>query len=320
VLINRNVSLDILKLFMACMVVGLHAGFLGEYSALGSYLSVNGIFRVAVPIFLVINGFYFFPVLTKGSQMNWIKKVLILYMVWMLFYSYFWFSVPEMSLIGVVKLVISIVIGYYHLWYISGMLGAAILLLIFKRLSLIFLVFTILASSMIGVMIQYLGNYHYFEGSILDKLFNIDWFHRNAFLFSYPFFCIGYLINKHKLHEKITLTGAGLGSAIGILLLLSESHFNYYQEGRDGGFDNFLSLLFVCPFVFVLFTKLDFQGNSKDIALYSSAIYFIHIFFLTVLGRFTELEPTTLTISCILVSSVASYFIIKINKKVRYIL
>tara|TARA_Y100000296_G_scaffold86611_1_gene126986 strand:- start:75 stop:1031 length:957 start_codon:yes stop_codon:yes gene_type:complete len=317
---NRNVSLDILKLLMAFMVVGLHAGFLGEFSTLGSYLSVNGMFRIAVPVFLVINGFYFFSILAKGSQINWIKRVLILYVVWMLFYSYFWFSVPEISLVGIVKLVKSIVIGYHHLWYISGMLGAAILLLIFKRWSSTFLVFTIITSSMIGVMIQYLGNYHYFEGSILDKLFNMHWFHRNAFLFSYPFFCIGYLINKHKLHESITLIGAIVVSAIGILLLFFESYFNYYQEGREGGFDNYLSLLFVCPFIFVLFTKLEVQGNSKHIALYSSAIYFIHSFFLSVLRRFTELDPTALTISCILVSSVASYFIIKINKKVGYIL
>ena len=148
----------------------------------------------------------------------------------------------------------------------------------------------------------------------------MHWFHRNAFLFSYPFFCIGYLINKHKLHESITLIGAIVVSAIGILLLFFESYFNYYQEGREGGFDNYLSLLFVCPFIFVLFTKLEVQGNSKHIALYSSAIYFIHSFFLSVLRRFTELDPTALTISCILVSSVASYFIIKTNKKVGYIL
>jgi len=302
------------------MVVGLHTEFLGEISALGSYLSVNGIFRIAVPVFLVINGFYFFSSLTKGSQIDWIKRVLTLYVVWMLFYSYFWLSVPEISLMSIFQLIKSIVLGYHHLWYVSGMLGAAILVLLFKRRSSTFLVLTIITSYMVGVTIQYLGNYHYFEGSLLDKLFNMYWFHRNAFLFSYPFFCIGYLLNKHKVHEKVTLAGALLVSAIGITLLLFESYLNYYQEGREGGFDNYLSLLFVCPFIFVLFTKLEVRGNSKDIALYSSAIYFIHSFFLSVLVKFTELESTTLTISCILASCLASYFIIKINKKVGYIL
>lgn len=317
---DRNVSLDVLKLLMAFMVVGLHAGFLGEFTTLGQYLSVNGVFRIAVPIFLIINGFYFFSVLAKNTQIAWLKRVLILYIVWMLFYAYFWFSVPDLSLVGVVKLIQNIVIGYHHLWYISGMFGAAILVLLFNRFSSIFLVATILISSIIGIIIQYLGNYHYFEGSVLDKLFNMHWFHRNALLFSYPFFCIGYLINKHKCNEKVTSKSAVIISAVGIMFLLYESYFNYYQEGREGGFDNYLSLLIACPFIFVLFQKMEIQGNSKNIALYSSAIYFIHSLFLSVLRRYTELEPTILTLSCILISAMASYFIIKINKKVRYIL
>lgn len=57
---GRQISLDIFKLLMSFMVVGLCAGFLGDVDLLGEYLAVNGIFRLAVPTFLVINGFYFF--------------------------------------------------------------------------------------------------------------------------------------------------------------------------------------------------------------------------------------------------------------------
>lgn len=317
---TRNVSLDVLKLLMAFMVVGLHAGFLGEFSTLGSYLSVNGLFRVAVPVFLIINGFYFYPVLAKSFQADWFKRVLILYAFWMLFYSYFWFSIPEFAVVDVVKLVKNVVIGYHHLWYISGMLGAAALLLIFKRTSSVLLVITIIFFSMVGISIQYLGNYHYFEGGILDKLFNFHWVHRNALFFSYPFFCIGYLINKHRFHEIISLKRALIIGAIGTIFLLFESYFNFYQEDREGGFDNYLSLFIVCPFIFLVFAKIDIQGNSKKIALYSSAIYFIHLFVLSVLRKFSELEPTMLTIYCILASVVASYFIIEVNKKIKFIL
>jgi len=320
VIMNRNVSLDVLKLLMAFMVVGLHAGFLGEVSTLGSYLSVNGLFRVAVPVFLIINGFYFYPVLTKSFHINWLKRVLILYVVWMLFYSYFWFSVPDLSLVGVIKLVRNIIFGYHHLWYISGMLGAAILLLALKRFSSTLVIATIIISSMIGIAIQYLGNYHYFEDNTLDKLFNQNWFHRNALLFSYPFFGIGYLINKHNLHERFSLNSTVVLAVIGALLLLFESYLNFYQVCREGGFDNYLSLLFVCPFIFMVFEKMDIQGSSKNIALYSSAIYFIHSFFLSMLREFTELEPTMLTVLCILLSVVASYFIIELNKRVKFIL
>jgi len=316
---NRNSSLDILKLSMAFMVVGLHAGFLGEFTSLGEYLTVNGIFRVAVPIFLVINGFFFYPILAKDGQYGWLKRILLLYAFWMMLYSYFWFSVPDMSAIGLAKLAKDIAIGYHHLWYLSGLLGAAIMLIFFHRFTSTVLLFSVVILFFIGVVIQYMGNYHFFEGS-LDKLFNQHWFHRNMLFFAYPFFCIGYLIHKHSIHERVTFTVAFFVSVLSLLALLGESAFNYYQEARDGGFDNYISLLLVCPFVFIMFMKFSIFGGSRSVALYSSGVYFIHPFLLSVLNKFSDLKATLLTIAAILMSIVASYFIIKINEKFRFIL
>lgn len=306
---------------MAFMIVGLHAGFLSEFTKLGEYLTVNGIFRIAVPVFLIINGFYFYPLISKNKQMDWLKRVFILYLVWMLFYSYFWLPISSISLNEITKLIKNIIIGYHHLWYISGMIGAAIILLFFHRFSSsTLLIITTIVLFLVGVFIQYLGNYHYFNGTIIDNVFNQNWAHRNAIFFAYPFFCIGYLIKKHRVYEKIPLRYAAIISAVGILFLLYESYFNYYQEGRDGGFDNYLSLLMVGPFIFITFIKINITGNSKEIALYSSAIYFIHSFILSLLTSLTEIEPTALTFIAILISGIASYFIIKINNKHGFIL
>lgn len=302
------------------MVVGLHAGFLADFTSLGQYLTVNGLFRIAVPVFFIINGFYFYPILKNGKETAWLKKTAILYIAWMAFYSYFWFYIPDLSLSGIAKFTAHLIIGYHHLWYIAGMLGAGLLIIIMQRFSTIFLIISTVFLFLIGVSIQYIGNYHYLENSIFDEIFNFHWSHRNTILFSYPFFCTGYLINKLSIHEKISSQTAMLLGALGIFLLLIESYANYYQHGRDGGFDNYLSLLFVCPFIFLTFIKSHISGKSKEIALYSSAIYFIHSFFLSVFRKFTDIESTQLTILTIIISAIASYFIIKINAKVKFIL
>lgn len=234
---------------MAFMVIALHAGFLREFTLLGEYLSVNGFFRIAVPVFLIINGFYFYPVLTQKTHAYWLKRISILYIFWMVFYSYFWFSIPEFSFISFAKFLQNIFIGYYHLWYLSGVIGAAIILIILARLSSKVIVGFSLITFICGVIIQYLGNYHVFEGSIIDKLFNLHWFHRNMLFLAFPFFSIGYLINKHSLHSSISVKTSCTLCFLGVLALFGESYINYYQEERDGGFDNLLSLLFVCPFV-----------------------------------------------------------------------
>jgi hypothetical protein len=317
---ERNIALDMLKFLMALMVVGLHTGFLGDVTLLGEFLTVNGVFRIAVPVFLIINGFYFFPVLSKGTQIVWLKRVLILYVVWMLLYSYYWFSLSEFSLVGMVKLAKTIVFGYYHLWYLSGMLGAAFILLILRRFESTLLMVIVLFCFLIGVLIQYAGNYHYFEGDILDQIVNLYWVHRNFLFFSFPFFAIGYLIHKHSWHEKISIVYAGLFCVLGLLLLLGESYLNYYQDNRDGGFDNYLALLVVCPFIFIFFNNLNILGKHKNIALYSSAIYFIHLFFFLVLSEYSDLAASMLTIAVTLLSILASYFIIKINHKVKVVL
>jgi hypothetical protein len=305
---------------MAFMVIGLHANFLDSLSPLGNFLTVQGFFRIAVPIFLVINGFYFFSSVSKNNYFDWLKKITGLYVVWMAIYSYFWFSIPDFSLIELVRLFIKIIIGYHHLWYISGMLGAAIILLLLRKLPSLILCLTIALTFSIGVFIQYSGNYHLYPNTIVDKIFNLNYSHRNALFFSYPFFCIGYLINKHSLHKLLSLKAVITLTLLGSLLLVGESYANYLFSSKDVGFDNYSSLILFCPVVFILFMNINISGSNKNIALYSSAVYFIHSLFLSILNELTDFNGTISTFIVIFVSLVASYFIIKLNRKVKFIL
>ena len=42
--------------------------FLAGITSTGNHLTVNGIFRIAVPLFLLINGFYFYPTLCANES------------------------------------------------------------------------------------------------------------------------------------------------------------------------------------------------------------------------------------------------------------
>mgnify|MGYP002150083267 CR=1 FL=1 len=314
--LNRNVSLDILKIVLAFMIVGIHAGFLSSLTSAGSYLTVNGVFRIAVPIFLLIGGFYFYAAILKGKASDWLKRVLYLYIFWMLFYSIFWLNL-DFSFLGFAKIMI---IGYYHLWYLPGMLGAAILVVVLNKLPLGVMIFSICITFIIGVIIQYLGNYHVCKNSDVDRWFNIYWVHRNFIFFAFPFFSIGFLINKYELHAKISLKQSIICSFIGMLLLLFESYLNYIVPSRDGGFDNFGSLLIISPAIFILFMKINYQGRSKELALYSSGVYFIHIFLLRVYKNHTDFDGTVLTIIVFLSSVFVTYFLIRVNRRFKFIL
>ena len=302
------------------MVVGIHAEFLADISILGQYLTVNGIFRIAVPIFLLINGFYFYFIVNNGNSTYWFKRVLYLYLFWMLFYSYFWFRPSDDSYMEIVKIANELIIGYKHLWYLPAMLGAGALVILVKKLSLKLMLATILITFISGVFIQYAGNYHMIDNQTVDKFFNFNWIHRNFFLFAFPFFFIGFLINKFSIQEKISLKLSVILSIIGLILLLSESYFNYINLLRDGEFNNLVSLLFVCPAIFILFMNLDVKGKTKQLSYYASGVYFIHIFFLNFYYNFANFDQTVLTFVTIISSILASYFLIKVNNKVKFIL
>ena len=167
---KRNISLDILKLLLVLLVLVTHC-IPNDTLTVFSYLSKQGLFRIAVPIFLIINGYYFYNIIENKGFYKWFKKILILYTIWMIFYSYFWFYIPELSPKEIAKLFHKIITGYYHLWYISGLFFAACMLIAVRNSSLRFIVFSISVCYLAGCAIQYLGNYQYFEGNVLSKTF-----------------------------------------------------------------------------------------------------------------------------------------------------
>ena len=107
---------------------------------------------------------------------------------------------------------------------------------------------------------------------------------------------------------------------IGFFFLICESYFNYFQPLRDGGFDIYISLLIVCPSVFLLFMKLDFQGRSKQLSYYATGVYFIHPIVIIIYSKVTTFDETPLTFIIIVSSLLTSYFLIKINNRVKFIL
>lgn len=317
---DRNLALDLLKLAMSFMIIGLHASFLADIHPLAEYLTVNGIFRVAVPVFLLINGYYFYPVLTKNRARNWFTKLIVMYLIWQLFYGYFWIGSLDFSVKGIPKLLETFLVGYNHLWYLPGIIGAAAILTYVHQLSVKFLITSILATFFIGVLINYLGNYQTLAGTAFDPIFNEHWSHRNMLFFGYPFFCTGFLIRKLSLEKLISREFAFVWSFIGIIALLAESYLNYLQPYKEGGFDNFASLLIACPGIFMAFIKTNIMGSSKEIALYSSAIFFIHMFVLHILWRLSELGQTPVTLLAIVVSAALAAVIVRIHHRFRYIL
>lgn len=306
---------------MALMVVALHTVFLRETSATASYIASNSLFRMAVPIFLLINGYYFHLVI-NGDIASWCKRVLGLYFFWMLVYSYFWLSDTELTLVGVAKQIKDVLLGYHHLWYLPAMLGAGVMLYIVRHLSVRNLLILVVGLYAVGVIIQYLGNYHVFGGGVVDKLLNTFWIYRNFLFFGFPFFAVGYLLRTTSVIDKLSQSQL-LALVCGAwLVLLLEVIANYLMLPKAEGFDMFAGLLLICPLLFVWVNRSnlpDTRNLAKSLALYSAAIYFVHPLFISWFGLYMPLG-SLMTLYVALASTFAAFFIIRLHRRLRFIL
>lgn len=85
---------------------------------------------------------------------------------------------------------LNIIIGYYHLWYISGRISAALLLLTFRNRPIERLSVSVLPSYAARVFIQYSRSFHLLQVSILNTAFNLHWPHGNFLFLAHPFLTI----------------------------------------------------------------------------------------------------------------------------------
>jgi len=310
---ERNLSLDILKICLAIFVVFLHTGFFYDISKEISFLLVHGLFRIAVPTFLLITGYYFFLITTKDKFFKWLSRVIILFLIWNIFYLPLWYdSKLPMVLFNAFN-------GYFVLWYLSGTAIAGCMLFLLKEVKSKYLIISSLLIYIAGWLIQEIGNLHIFSG-VIDTLLNFTPLHRNFFFICFPFLTLGFLLHKHQAYvNKFNINGRII--SLCLIVLIIESYLNYTFIGQKEGLDQLLILFFFVPVLFLYVLKLEIKGKNKDLASLSTAIFLIHPLFLFLFKDYINKQQITLFSFIVLsVSVLAGLFLVYINKRLKYIL
>ena len=311
---KRKIFLDLLKIVLAVFVVLIHCNFLGDYNHTINFLTAQGVFRISVPIFFIINGYYFKNVIENKKLKNWVVRVAILYFLWTLIYSPIWFDFSIKSLIR------NIFLGYHHLWYIKAMIFCGLSLYFMNRIKHKKLLIIAIMLFMFGVIIQYLGNYHVFTNAFFDKWTNSLYAYRNFVFFGLPFFILGYLINVTNWEKTLTKKQIILLITAGSTLLLVESYLNYMNTNQ--GMDTLFLLILVSPLVFIyaLNIQINNKFDSKKVALMSTAIYLIHPWIMHICYLYLIKNTLSLSVITIVASIGISMVLIKINTKLKFLL
>lgn len=314
----RNILLDIIKFIVALFVIAAHCQFLIEYNQNVSSLLCNGVFRIAIPLFFCINGFYLFEVFKKNQITKWLKRVSILYVLWMLAYSYFW--IPAST--NPIKIIVTLFFGFNHLWYLAALLLSGFLLYKIRNLSSNKLIIIASVLFLIGYLIQSLGNFiNFTEPSIFAKILQFPPLYRNFLFYGLPFLSLGYIINRENYFKRFSKKQILKSLFTGFGLLLLESLITY-KINSTAIFNTGLSLFILGPTILIFSFKIKVSStlNSKLLSSYSVALYLIHPFVIYILYTNLQLEPTLLTLSTIILSLFVSYLILLLNRKAKFLL
>lgn len=310
----RYTALDTTKVVLAIMVVGLHGHFLMDVAPAVSDFLENYLFRVAVPTFFVINGYFLRAHLDRGKPMwAWVRRVLALYAAWSLAYSYFIFK-PGIG----IGLRVLVLLGYWHLWYLLAIAWAAGLLYAMRAWRIRHQAAAFAVAYGAGLAMQYAGNYHVFHGS-MDAVLNKNYVYRNFLFFAMPMMGIGFLMAQARVHLSGRSAHALLG--LGLVLLVGEYAGNKIAGlAASEGFDMLASLPIVAAGLFAVGMGRGLSTPKIDAAAISSAIYLAHPLFLLVLPALGIGGETTVVLTAI-AGCLALYPLLKaLDRRLSFVL
>ena len=127
----RNGGIDAARLVLAVMVVMAHCASLQAISPAAHFYFNNGFARVIVPFFLLTTGYFFDRQMARGIG-PWVWRVMRVYLGWTLVFLPFVLFYQEISLY---RLAMTLVFGFFHLWYLPALVGGMILLYAARNLS-----------------------------------------------------------------------------------------------------------------------------------------------------------------------------------------
>ncbi len=318
---ERNISLDYLKVAMSLLVVAIHYPLLGEVSPLAEFLICECIARIAVPTFLIINGYYFYDALNggPGAWTRWLRRVLVLYTVWMVVYLPLYYQGIS-SVRDVVYLGWKYVSGVGPLWYLLGMLAGGMFLVAARKLLDRRGWMLPLAVALFYLLCVYLTR---FTPYLKLTTHGFNGYAPRFLIFGPPFMLAGYwLRSRGGEFVRAVCRRPALWGCVALATMLAEGVAYYFSPIEQALPDCYFSTLLAAPVVFVIFNDaVRRPSQERFFGLLASSVFFLHTYVgILVLALLPGERPTAIYLTVLFVTLLASVALVELNKKIKIFL
>lgn len=266
---GRASAVDPLRMILALTVIALHTSFPEALSEPVKQVLVNGLYRLAVPVFAVTSGYFFLNAIRAGREWQYVRRILTLYALWMVIYLPIWG--PEVA--EGRNAPMTVIFGYFHLWFLVGLVVAGVVVtgLVWAGASARVIASVAAVCALVSLMGQFLA----MTGRVQMPL---D-VYRNGLFIIFPYFAAGYLLAL--VSDRLPRPGVWL-AVLALVAVAGESLIWYRIAGGAFGVDNMLSLMVAAPLIFLVALRLPGWDDGKQIASMAAFVYFIHIMMMIV--------------------------------------
>lgn len=323
----KKVSIDVWRFIVSFLIVAIHISPFDKISPEFDFFFTRILGRIAVPLFLMITGYYILDRSLNDIKRlkDYTKKIIKIYTFCILLYIPINIYMGKFTNISFLQIIKDIFINgtLYHLWYFPALiLGLWITYFLLKKMdkqkaflvTIILYLFGLFGDSYYGI-----SEMSGIVTNIYNGIFSICDYTRNGLFLAPIFLCLGYMVKTNKESKKydfhLSLLFFICMTLEGIIL----HHFNLQRHDS--------MYIFLIPLMFFLFRYLMSKSNSsnKTLRFVATGIYILHPLFIVairfmsgILGLEKVLVQNNL-ILYIVVSLVSLVFIFFVEKTKRLV-
>lgn len=289
---KTNWALDYVKLIASVLILGLHALPIFRNVDANAFFG-QWLFRLGVPLFLVSSGFYFNR-MSQQTKLKYIKNIFIIYLIGTALYA----PIFAKSITGIFDAIKIILFGYFHLWYLSSLLIALVIIYLLDRFHCKLLYSKVLMILLILMGALFDEYYRFIDIALVRKIkIGLLMFGggRSTILFALPLLMIGGWISAREkivfnLRKWIYLMLLFISLSLSIVEFLLLKNWLGDGVSLDVTLFNYLPAVFIVILTFYLSRSKKCSIDSRYLRKSTDIFYIIHIWIITLVGRILGLS------------------------------